>query len=282
MGALQRNRNPLGNAGTLADAHMSEPNGEPSPAPNPPEDKPGAGGTPSNNLARAPRANPPNAHSSKEPPVAVAPPGMSEFMAWMKAMGGQTAVEPEPPAGTRGLIPKEQKKFSRRTGEPAKPASSPAAAPEAKAETPAPVGSPEKEPPAAPISVPTDFLNIERKRRGKDNAQMDPGLRVLTQALVVALIAGSFFVGRATVPKAAPQALAAVGAPIVSKDKNTTGLLPDELLAKVDEALAAENAGDGKHGVELLQAVQDSGAHLPGLTYQLALANYSTGEFVRV
>ncbi len=263
---------------------MSESNGEPPSNPPASASEPAGGGLASNNVTRAPRANPPTIYNQKETPPETAPPGFSEFMNLMKAMGANRAPTEEAAPVGRPLIPKEQKKFSRRTTEPVKPTevpdnpatttlAPPSSSSEATAEKPAPTAAP---------NVPADLLNIERKRRSKDTSPQSPGVRLALQGLVFALIVASFFVGRATVPKAAPVAVVAAGEPVTSKDGSEPGLLPDNLLAKIDEALAAESAGDTRRANELLQSVKDGGAQVRGLDYHLALLNFSNGELARV
>ena len=265
---------------------MSEPSGDPSNPPSAPP--PEAGSTPQNNVTRAPRANPPSVYNPKDAPKAGpgssgATPGFAEFMSWMQSMGGGGTAEPETPTG-RALIPKEQKKFSRRPADP--PPTGPAAAEnagpavsneEGASTSPAVGGG------AAPRAAPPERFNPERKRRPKDAPPKSPVVVILVQLLLFGLIVGSFFLGRATVPRAsapAPVTVRTSGGP--TQDARTPGVLPPEWQAKVAEALKAESELNFKRAEALLQEVQRQGGPVYGLTHELALLAYFQGDIPRV
>ena len=236
---------------------------------------------PSPKLARANRSG---ASNPKGAAPAGAPPGATEFMEWMKALSGGP-VEEEPAPG-RTLIPKEQKKFSRRTPETAKTASPAAASgpvgevdaaqrtddPAAEDETgePTPTGRP----------APRDLPLTERKRRAPGQAIRSPGAVLFTQFLVFALIVGSFFLGRVTVSRqtVAPAAPARVSA----EGEKGPVILPPELMAKVDQANAAESAGDFKHARALLEEVRQAGGRIVGLDFHLAELAYADHDWPAV
>lgn len=262
---------------------MSEPSGD---SPKPPSAKPAAGSPPQNPVTRAPRANPPTVYNTKEAPAAPpegGPPGFAEFMAWMANISGGTPTT-QAPAG-RNLIPKEQKKFVRRTAEELQ-----TAPPEgAVADEPLREGTFPAEPEAEKMSharpsrdVPPERFEVERKRRPKDEPRSSLAL-LLIQLGVFALIVGSFFLGRATVARVpAPARNAAPSEPSTSRGDSMAGVLPPALQAKVDEALRAESNLELARAQTLLEEVRDAGGQVHGLTLQIAQMAYFRGNFPRV
>ncbi len=204
----------------------------------------------------------------------------------MKMMGEGTPTDEEAARPGRGVLPKEQKKFSRSTVEAARPDPVDASA-DPGTTSPSPAAETERPPFTSAISLPADHLNIERKRRSKDTSNKPPGLTMAIQFLVFAALVGSFFVGRATVPNAAPAPRTAAGNPVVMKDGQSPdgkslGILSDELLAKVDDEAAVEFSGDPRRAFELLQSVKDGGGRIVGLDYHLALLAYASGDLPKV
>lgn len=270
---------------------MPDSNGDPTQNQPPVPNKPGSEGSLPSNLTRAPRTNPPNVGSQKEPPTAAAvPPGFAEFMTWMQSMGTGTGTAEEEAKAGRNLIPKEQKKFSRRGAESVKTAVTP---PEGEAVPGKPVAAStstestgevnDRSTIAPPLrNLPPDLLTAERKRRSKEGSKGGTAA-LLMQILVFGLIVGSFFLGRATVPKGStPTPLTAPAAPVTSANGQTAGLLPPELAAKVNEATAAEAEEQPQKAFDLLQSVKNAGGHVVGLNYHLALLAYGSGQFERV
>ena len=260
---------------------MSEPSGDtpnPPPATPPPDPTRGV-------LPVAPRANPPSVFNQKATPPAPEPPGFKEFAEWMRALSGGTAEETPATAG-RPLISKDQKKFSRKTLEITPPPSTEAVQPVATPEASPSQTSSEKtvenasvKAPLHPLQVP---LVIERKRR-ESTAVKSPMLVLLTQCLVFVLLIGSFFLGRATVPKnVTPKLLTAPAVPVVTQDGKTSGILPAALASKIDQANSLQSKGDYKGAVPLLEDVQQQGGYVYGMDYHLALINYAAGDLPRV
>ena len=245
-------------------------------------------------VAPAPRVNPPNINASKEAPPAGGPPGFNDFLEWMRSqVGGETAPGP---TGQRGLIPKEKKKFQRRDLEAkddAPPTPPPAPEPAAK-QTPAqeanppsvaapiPTAAPDATTPAKPALVSSEPLS-PRVRRQQGNAQRKSWLGVLIQLGVLVLLIGSFLVGRLSVPKVAPVSSSAPAAPeIVNSDgKETTNLLSDENVSLIDQAMAAEQDYNFKKADELFDKIKASGAHVPGLSFQLAQLAVFEGDYFK-
>ena len=160
--------------------------------------------------------------NQKAAPPDAAPPGFQEFTAWMKMLSGGTVAEDQTAAG-RPLIPKDQKKFSRKTVE-ATPAGHPSPA---EGEGVQPPTSPEKTAgtspaKAAPPSSPLTPRTLERKR-----PKTSPLLALFTQCLVFVLLVGSFFLGRATVPKnLAAKPSTAPSVPVVTQDGKLPAFCP--------------------------------------------------------
>ena len=210
---------------------------------------------------------------------------MLDFMEWMKTFSGNPVAD-ENTAGGRTLIPREQKKFSRRASESEKPP--------ATEKTPGLAGEPEvvgeevgstvddKGADATPATRPTppELPSMERKRRAVGQESRSPTVVLLTQFLVFALIVGSFFLGRATVSR--PSAVSATPAPANAGGEKAPVLLPPELVAKVDQANAAETAGDYKRARELLGEVQQAGGRIDGLDFHLAELAYAAHDWPAV
>ena len=270
---------------------MSEPSGD---APNPPVDPSPASPSappPQNNVTRAPRANPPSVFNQKDAPPAPppgTPPGFAEFMTWMQSMGNAAPTEEDARAAGRALIPKEQKKFSRRSAE-ATPGSPPTAgtepAPSAKEAEPGqpaargPVPEKGNEPPRLPTA---ELVAGERKRRSKDTPSRVTPTAVLLALLALVLIIGSFFLGRSTVPPANGAPSAGPGAAGSVGSDTPPGVLPAALQAKLEAALEAENSADFKRAEGLLAEVVQGGGHVHGLTLHQAQLAFFEGEFPRV
>ena len=261
---------------SIGDTSDSTPT-DPSAKPNP--------GAPVNSLPKMSRANRSSGSNQKASPAATPPPGMAEFMEWMKTMSGGP-VEEESAVVGRTLIPKEQKKFSRRTpGGGALPSpdlgSGSAGEPEAPNLMADPSADDENTGSAAAARPTLREMSLgERKRRTMGQGPRGPAAVLLTQCLVFALLIGSFFLGRVTVSKqtAAP----AAPAPTNGEGEKGPVPLPPELAAKVDQANAAETVGDYKQARTLLEEVQQAGGRLNGLDFHLAELAYAANDWPAV
>lgn len=264
---------------------MPESPGDPSNPPPAPGSE--AGSTPQNNVARAPRANPASVYNPKDVPKGAPgasgmPPGFAEFMSWMQSMGTGGGAQEEALSG-RALIPKEQKKFSRRVVDTSQPES-------ATEEHAGPVESVHEAAPAsattaagtAPRNAPPERFNVGRKRRPKEAPPRSPVTTILLQLLLFGLIVGSFFLGRATVPRGEAPAPGNPTARAGAAGTGTPNVLPPELQGKVVEALKAENESDFKRAETLLADVQRQGGQVYGLTYELAQLAYFQEDYPRV
>ena len=111
-------------------------------------------------------------------------------------------------------------------------------------------------------------------RRQQGAAKRNSWLGLATQLGVLALLIGSFVLGRVSVSKVVPPPLSGPAAPEVinSEGKSTTNLLSEDNAALIDQAMAAEQAADFQKTLALLEKVKASGAHVPGLAFQLGQA----------
>lgn len=265
---------------------MPESSGDPHPTSSASSERPSPEAA-RNNLTRAPRANPPTVYNPRDVPPQVAPPGFAELLEWMKTMAGGAAPTDEP---SRQVLPKEQKKFARRTDGYSKPL---VPLPLSDGNLP-PVGdqapgsatvtdSPEEPSADRPRAIPPETYSVERKRRSKEATSRSATAVLLTQLLAFGLIVVSFFVGRATVSRnAARPVLTAPSAPGSSADDKTPGPLPANLMEKVDQSSAAESAGDYKRALALLDEVQAAGGRVVGMNYHRAVLLYALNELPQV
>ena len=233
-------------------------------------------------VAPAPRVNPPNINTPKAAPAAGGAPGFLDFLEWMRSQGG--AESAPAPANARTLIPKEKKKFQRRDAEgktdaPVLPVPD---APETPEEA-----APVDEEPFAPVAdgatavltqappAQNPLPSLEplkpRQRRQQGSPKRASWSGLLTQLGFLVLLAGSFVVGRISVPKVTPATVAPAAPVVVNNDGTvTTKLLSDANAALIDQAMAAEQSGDFRKAEDLLSKVKESGEHVNGLSLQLA------------
>ncbi len=252
-------------------------------------------------LAPAPRVNPPNINTAKEAPPAGGPPGFNDFLEWMRNQVGGS----DPAAGSsspRGPLPKEKKKFQRRDTDakaetPAVPVPGAAEssvrdvlAPEAGSSPSASTLAPDTTSPAARPDVASSTkgppIPVEpltsRVRRQQTPAKRGSWLGVATQLGALALLVGSFVLGRFSVSKVVVAPAAPAAPEVVNRDgKATTILLSDANATLIDQAMAAEQNRDFKTAADLLGKVKASGEHVRGLTFQLAQVAVFQGDFVK-
>ncbi len=103
-----------------------------------------------------------------------------------------------------------------------------------------------------------------------------------TQLGALALLVGSFVLGRFSVSKVVVPPAAPAAPEVVNSDgRVTTNLLSDANAALIDQAMAAEQNRDFKTAADLLGKVKASGEHVRGLTFQLAQLAVFEGDYVK-
>ena len=116
-------------------------------------------------------------------------------------------------------------------------------------------------------------------RRQQVSLKRNFWLGLATQLGLLALLVGSFVLGRFSVSKVVvPPAAPAAPEVVNSEGKVTTILLSDANATLIDQAMAAEQNLDFKTAAALLGKVKASGQHIRGLTFQLAQLAIFQGE----
>ena len=255
---------------------MAEPDGNPPPSSPLPPSEPSA--PPSSDLPEAltpaPRVNPPSVFNQKDAavPGPASPAGFNDFLAWVQTLAG---APPPPPADAAWeTLSRKEKKFQRRDPE--------ASRKDVTAEAPEPL-SPESSDTDRTPTARGDLrepgrLPPMRKRRQKSPSVTNPRkYRGLSKWLLpLALLAGAFFLGRATVTRNNPAPISVV--PRSSLERPNLDAPTADLI---NQAMAAEGQSDFAKAASLLERVQGERIRVAGLDYHLALLAYEANDLPR-
>jgi tetratricopeptide (TPR) repeat protein len=98
------------------------------------------------------------------------------------------------------------------------------------------------------------------------------------QCVVVGLMGSCYLLGRMTLPGRIPAAVPP-NAAAEGKEPATPLGVPEPAMGVIDQALAAQNAGDSENAFRLLDQLRRDGGHINGLDFQLGWLAYQRGDY---
>jgi tetratricopeptide (TPR) repeat protein len=267
------------------------------------DDAPSPGGTPPSGAAsspvgtpeplpKAPRINPPTAAQRRGETSAAGPEepvediDLEDLVAWARSLDG-TAAAPSPPAehqaprshSRRRQLSHEKRKFHKFDPVAAKPEHPPLEAREGEAVERPPDA--ENDPPAGAGDDDEEVrVAVGDPRQGLRRTKAPPRSLLSSlaiQGFIVFLMGASFYLGRLTLPTN-PATPAKKAAPIPAESDKAPDILSAPIMSLLDQAIAAENAGDAKKATALFDQARHDGGHIQGLDYQLAMLSYHSGD----
>ena len=253
--------------------------------------KPGQAAPPAEPLSLVPRSRAGSVGSKESAAPAGlegAPASVSDLVQWMKMFAAASAAPAEETTKPgnrlqRTTLSKQQRKFQRFDREPGTPETAAVpvlpeagAAPESRGAADRSAVPAEDEKVSSQVSppVPIALTGGTTGRRSKAATTRRPRLWLALELGALALLAGAFLLGRASVRKAAPSTGAEPGA---ANGAPTVALNP-EAAKMIDEAMAAEQDRNVDRATELLLKVQKDFPRVRDVDFHLANLALEQGD----